>query len=116
MRLSGTFEGAVFEVETLFKGAAPTGTRLALRLDPPIAGAGRPRRAAEQRFAGAILEQAGRLGGVAGAEEGGAVAPGEIAVVMAGPLADPAAAREVLRLMLALAREKRGERRGGPCR
>ncbi|WP_437616225.1 hypothetical protein WMF20_20865 [Sorangium sp. So ce834] len=116
MRLSGTFEGAGFEVETLFKGAAPTGARLALRLDPPIAGAGRPRRAAEQRIAGAILEQAARLGGVAGAEEGVAVAPGEIAVVMAGPLADPAAAREVLRPMLALAREMRGERRGGPYR
>ncbi|WP_044986052.1 hypothetical protein [Sorangium cellulosum] len=116
MRLSGTFEGAGFEVETLFKGAAPTGTRLVLRLDPPIAGAGRPRGAAEQRIAGVILEQAARLGGVAGAEEGVAVAAREIAVVLAGPLADPAAAREVLRPMLALAREMRGERRGGPYR
>ncbi|WP_437728683.1 hypothetical protein [Sorangium sp. So ce861] len=44
------------------------------------------------------------------------MAPGELAVVMAGPLADPAASREVLRPMLALAREMRGERRGGPYR
>ncbi|WP_437931947.1 hypothetical protein WMF37_22740 [Sorangium sp. So ce291] len=116
MRLVGTFEGAGFELETLFKGAAPAGTRIALRLDPPIAGAGRPRKAAEQRIAAAILEQAARIGGVADAEEGVAVAPGAIAVAIAAPLADPAAALEVMRPMLALAREMRGERRGGPYR
>ncbi|WP_437581086.1 hypothetical protein [Sorangium sp. So ce887] len=116
MRLAWTFEGARFELETLFKGAAPTGTRLVLRLDPPIAGAGGTMKAAEQRIAAAILEQAARVGGVADAEEGVAVAPGEISVVMAAPLADPAAAQEVLRPMLALAREMRGERRGGPYR
>ncbi|WP_437971621.1 hypothetical protein WMF04_20965 [Sorangium sp. So ce260] len=116
MRLSGTFEGAGFELETLFKAAAPAGTLLVLRLDPPIAGAGGPWKAAEQRIAAAILEQAARLGGVADADEGVAVAPGKIAVRMASPLADPAATREVLRSMLELAREMRGERRRGPYR
>ncbi|WP_437603442.1 hypothetical protein WMF28_17765 [Sorangium sp. So ce590] len=118
MRLAWTFEGGRFELETLFKGAAPTGTRLVLRLDPPIAGAGGTMKAAEQRIAATILEQAARLGRVAdaGAEAGVAVAPGEISVVMAAPLADPAAAQEVQRPMLALAREMRGERRGGPYR
>ncbi|MGK3963274.1 hypothetical protein WMF38_03685 [Sorangium sp. So ce118] len=116
MRLSGIFEGAGFELETLFKGAAPAGTRIALRLDPPIAGAGRPSKAAEQRIAASILEQAARLGGVADAEAGVEVAPGAIAAAIAAPLADPAAALEVLRPMLALAREMRGERRGGPYR
>lgn len=116
MRLSGTLEGARFELETLFKGAVPARTRVSLRLDPPIEGAARPRNAAEQAIAAAILEQAARVGGVADAEEGVAVAPGAIAVVIGAPLADPAAAREVLRPMLALARQMRGEGRGGPYR
>ncbi|WP_437803266.1 hypothetical protein [Sorangium sp. So ce693] len=116
MRLSGTLEGARFELETLFKGAVPARTRVSLRLDPPIEGAARPRNAAEQAIAAAILEQAARVGGVAEAEEGVAVAPGAIAVVIGAPLADPAAAREVLRPMLALARQMRGEGRGGPYR
>ncbi|AUX42964.1 uncharacterized protein SOCE26_044040 [Sorangium cellulosum] len=108
MRLTGIFDGARFELETLFKGAAPVGTRLTLRLDPPIAGATDPRKAAEQRMAAAILEQVARLGGF-GTARRIALAPGAIAVA-------PAAAREVLRPMLALARELRGERRGGPYR
>ncbi|WP_437916840.1 hypothetical protein WME73_20565 [Sorangium sp. So ce302] len=116
MRLSGTLEGARFELETLFKGAVPARTRVSLRLDPSIEGAARPRNTAEQGIAAAILEQAARLGGVADAEEGVAVAPGAIAVVIGAPLADPAAAREVLRPMLALARQMRGEGRGGPYR
>ncbi len=109
----GDARRARFELETLFKGAVPARTRVSLRLDPPIEGAARPRNAAEQGIAAAILEQAARVGGVAEAEEGVAVAPGAIAVVIGAPLADPAAAREVLRPMLALARQMRGEGRGG---
>ncbi|WP_437785960.1 hypothetical protein [Sorangium sp. So ce1097] len=115
MRLSGTFEGAPFAVSTQFKGAAPVGARIAARLDPPIGGASGSTTPAGEAIAAEILDQAARLGGVA-EDEGIAVAPGEIAVALAAPLADPAAAREVLRPMLALARELRGERRGGPYR
>ncbi|WP_437282537.1 hypothetical protein WME90_18755 [Sorangium sp. So ce375] len=116
MRLSGTLEGGRFELDTLFKGAVPARTRVSLRLDPPIEGASRPRNAAEQALAAATLEQAARLGGVTDAEPAVAVAPGAIAVAIGAPLADPSAAREVLRPMLALARQMRGERRGGPYR
>lgn len=115
MRLSGTFEGSPFEVRTRFKGAAPAGARIAVRLDPPNRGAGGSMKPPGEAMAMELRDQAARLGGVV-EEEGIAVAPGEIAVAIAAPLADPAAAREVLRSMLALARELRGERRGGPYR
>ncbi|XYI03157.1 hypothetical protein ACMHYB_26715 [Sorangium sp. So ce1128] len=114
MRLTGTFEGARFELRTRFERATPAGARLALRLDPPIGGAGGPMKAAGAAIAAEILAQASRLGEVA--EEAVAVQPGEIAVTIVTPLADPAAVREVLRSMLALAHELRGERRGGPYR
>ncbi|XXT24589.1 hypothetical protein WME94_23945 [Sorangium sp. So ce429] len=114
MRLTGTFEGARFELRTRFDRATPAGARLALHLDPPIGGAGGPMKAAGEAIAAEILAQASRLGEVA--EEGVAVQPGEIAVTITTPLADPAAVREVLRSMLALAHELRGERRGGPYR
>lgn len=115
MRLSGTFEGAPFAVSTQFKGATPVGARVAVRLDPPIGPAGGSKTPAGEAIAAEILDQAARLGGVA-EDEGITVKPGEIAVAIAAPLADPAAAREVLRPILALARELRGERRGGPYR
>ncbi|XXY49519.1 hypothetical protein WME91_56900 [Sorangium sp. So ce269] len=114
MRLTGTFEGARFELTTRFERATPAGARLALQLDPPIGGASGPMKAAGEALAAAILAQASRLGEVA--EEGVAVKPGEIAVLIVTPLADPAEVREVLRSMLALAHELRGERRGGPYR
>ncbi|MGK4004895.1 hypothetical protein WMF31_19850 [Sorangium sp. So ce1036] len=114
MRLSGTFEGERFELRTRFKGAAPAGTRIALRLEPPVCGGACAPSAALGPIVAAILEQAARLGAVAGNTV--VVEPGEIAVRITALLADPAAAREVLRSMLALAREMRGERRGGPYR
>ncbi|WP_437931946.1 hypothetical protein WMF37_22735 [Sorangium sp. So ce291] len=114
MRLTGTFEGAKFELRTRFERATPAGARLALQLDPPIGGARGPMKAAGEALSAAILAQASRLGEVA--EEGVAVRPEEIAVTIMTPLADPAAVREVLRSMLALAHELRGERRGGPYR
>ncbi|WP_437840773.1 hypothetical protein [Sorangium sp. So ce1153] len=114
MRLTGTFEGAKFELRTRFERATPAGARLALQLDPPIGGASGPMKASGEALAAAILAQASRLGEVA--EGAVAVQPGEIAVTIVTPLADPAAVREVLRSMLALAHELRGERRGGPYR
>ncbi|KYF76297.1 hypothetical protein BE17_09245 [Sorangium cellulosum] len=114
MRLTGTFEGAKFELRTRFERATPAGARLALQLDPPIGGASGPMKAAGEAIAAAILAQASRLGEVAEGAVG--VKPGELAVTIVTPLADPAAVRDVLRSMLALAHELRGERRGGPYR
>ncbi|HTN84267.1 MAG TPA: hypothetical protein VL242_11295 [Sorangium sp.] len=114
MWLTGTFEGVKFELRTRFERATPAGARLALLLDPPIGSAGGPMKAAGEALAAAVLAQASRLGEVA--EGAVAVKPGEIAVTIVTPLADPAEVREVLRSMLALAHELRGERRGGPYR
>ncbi|WP_437682894.1 hypothetical protein [Sorangium sp. So ce131] len=114
MRLTGYLEGARFEVATLFKGAAPVGTRVALRLEPAIEGAAGGSMAAKEALAAALREQVSWFAEV----EGGviSVGPGEIAVRLAAVLGNPAAAREVLRPMLVLAREMRRERRGGPYR
>jgi hypothetical protein len=113
MRLTGYLEGARFEVATLFKGAAAVGTRVALPLEPAIEGAGGGAAAAEA-LAAALREQVSWFRDVEGAVL--SVGPEEIAVRLAAVLGAPAAAREVLQPMLALARALRGERRGGPYR
>ncbi|KYF61739.1 hypothetical protein BE11_01740 [Sorangium cellulosum] len=114
MRLTGYLEGARFEVATLFKGAAAAGTRVALPLEPAIEGAGGGALAAKEALAAALREQVSWFRDV----EGGviSVGPEEIAVKLAAVLGQPAAAREVLQPMLAVARALRGERRGGPYR
>lgn len=125
MRLSGVLDGAEFRVETRFKGPAPAGTHIALRMQPPWEESGshaavrtpRPDPSRTRTAAGivaAILEQAARLGKVV--KDDIEVLPDAIGVEVAAPLAEPAATREVLRPMLALARAMRGERRGGPYR
>ncbi|WP_438020687.1 hypothetical protein WMF18_17135 [Sorangium sp. So ce315] len=114
MRLTGYLEGERFELATLFKGAAAVGTRVALPLEPASEGAGGGSIAAKEALAAALREQVSWFRDV----EGGviSVGPEEIAVKLAAALGHPAAAREVLQPMLALARKLRGERRGGPYR
>ncbi|WP_437878652.1 hypothetical protein [Sorangium sp. So ce513] len=113
MRLTGYLEGARFEVATLFKGAAAFATRVALPLEPAIEGAGGGATAAEALLA-ALREQVSWFRDAEGSVL--SVGPEEIAVRLAAVLGAPAAAREVLEPMLALARALRGERRGGPYR
>ncbi|WP_437737847.1 hypothetical protein [Sorangium sp. So ce1335] len=114
MRISGYLEGERFELATLFKGAAAVGTRVALPLDPAIERADGGSIAAKEALAAALRDQVSWFRDAEGAVI--SVGPEEIAVRLAATLGAPAAAREVLQPMLALARALRGERRGGPYR
>ncbi|HZF53035.1 MAG TPA: hypothetical protein VE093_30490 [Polyangiaceae bacterium] len=113
---SGQLEGARFDIETLFEDDPdPLGTRVAHLVDPPLSpeveGA-----AMEALLAAAPPGTRAVYDEVAKGAREVRVRPHAIEATLEGPLADPAAERERMHAMLALARRLRGEKGVGPYR
>ncbi len=126
---NGTVEGARFELETVFEeDPAPTHTRLALLLDPPLG---------DEFQAPALFDVLPESGGSgltravsAGAPPGTREIYAEVAkearevrvtrhaieVTLEAPLADPASLHGRMMSMLALGRKLRGDKGAGPYR
>lgn len=113
MSLRGvSIEGARFEVVTVFDGERARGSSLRLHVDPPL-----PReREPEGGSVGMPPAARAILGGLA--REGRAlhIEQDHITLDVEGPLADPAAERETMVAMAALAAALRRDRAAGPYR
>jgi hypothetical protein len=115
MSLHGAvIEGARFDITTAFDGDRAHGTTLRLTVDPPLPREHEPTDAAAQ----AALPPSARAIIAALAKDGRAphIEPDRIALDIAGPLADPAAERETMDALSALAAALRGDRSAGPYR
>jgi hypothetical protein len=124
----GEFEGAVFEIRTELEGKVPVATTIELVIDPPIDSlvdvVGTD---AIQRLPAPIQEILRSIEGLCRALLGAATPPPPRApppelrgalfsLRLPVVIADPAALRDLMATLLALAAAMRGDRRAGPYR